>query len=179
MQLEIEKNINRRLSTFTHLKSFTIDLNGDEFTALKNDESDYFASICQQFKTYLPEEGIILFTEELINLIKEKYTEFILTEKDILEKNERLKFDSELARKTKQEIGDINKKIEKETERLEKEKFRAIQLTENKSRNLVGAITSTIEELKKRKEKLEKLNQESKISVKSKLISLNFIYLYG
>ena len=176
---EIEKNINGRLSTFTHLKSFTIDLNGDEFTALKNDESDYFASICQQFKTYLPEEGIILFTEELINLIKEKYTEFILTEKDILEKNERLKFDSELERKTKQEIGDINKKIEKETERLEKEKFRAIQLTENKSRNLVGAITSTIEKLKKRKEKLEKLNQESKISVKSKLISLNFIYLYG
>jgi superfamily II DNA or RNA helicase len=176
---EIEKNINGRLSTFTHLKSLALDLNGKEFTTVESDDSDYFASICQQFKTYLPEEGVITFSEELINELKQKFTKFVLTEKDTLEKNERLKFDSELARKTKQEIYDINKKIVKETERLEKEKLRVIQLTENKSRNLVGAITSTIEELNKRKEKLEKLNQESKISVKSKLISLNFIYLYG
>ena len=103
----------------------------------------------------------------------------ILNINEILEENEKLKFDSELARKTKQEIYDIDKKIVKETERLEKEKLRATLLTENKSRNLVGAITSTINELIKRKEKLEKLNQESKISVTSKLISLNFVYLYG
>lgn len=176
---EIDKTINGRLSTFTHLKSLALDLNGNEFIALENEESDYFASICQQFKTYLPEEGVITFSEDLINEIKKKFTEFVLNEKDILEQNEKLKFDSELARKTKQEIYDIDKKISKETERLEKEKLRAIQLTENKSRNLVGAISSTIEDLRKRKEKLEKLNQESKISVKSKLISLNFIYLYG
>ncbi|MEI7581650.1 helicase-related protein [Runella sp.] len=176
---EIDKTINGRLSTFTHLKSLALDLNGNEFTALENEESDYFASICQQFKSYLPEEGVITFSEDLTNEIKKKFAEFVLNEKDILEQNEKLKFDSELARKTKQEIYDIDKKISKETQRLENEKLRAIQLTENKSRNLVGAITSTIEELRKRKEKLEKLNQESKISVKSKLISLNFIYLYG
>ena len=176
---EIEKNINGRLSKFTHLKSLTLDLNGNEFTTLENNESDYFTSICQQYKTYLPEEGIISFSDELINLIKIKFTDFVMNQKDILEQNEKLKFDSELARKTKQEIYDIDKKIAKENERLEKEKLRTIQLTENKSRNLVSAITSTIEELRKRKEKLEKLNQESKISVKSKLISLNFVYIYG
>ena len=156
-----------------------IDLNGNEFTALEGGESDFFASICQEYKSYLPEEGIITFSEELINELKRKFTEYVLNEKDILEENEKLKFDSELARKTKQEIYDIDKKIVKETERLEKEKLRATLLTENKSRNLVGAITSTINELIKRKEKLEKLNQESKISVTSKLISLNFVYLYG
>ena len=176
---EIEKTINGKLSIFTHLKSLALDLNGSEFTAFENDKSDYFASICQQFKSYLPEEGIIPFNEELINEIKKIFTEFVLKEKDILEENERVKFDSELARKTKQEIYDIDKKIVRETERLEKEKLRAGQLSEKKNRNLVGAITATIEELKKKKEKLEKLNQESKISVKSKLISLNFIYLYG
>lgn len=176
---EVEKIINGRTSTFTHLKSLAIDLNGNEFTALEDKESDYFASICQEYKSYLPEEGIIPFNEGLINELKRKFTEYVLNEKDILEDNERLKFDSELARKTKQEIYDIDKKIVKETERLEKEKLRATQLTENKSRNLVGAITSTINELIKRKEKLEKLNQESKISVTSKLISLNFVYLYG
>lgn len=176
---EIEKIINGKLSTFTHLKSLVLDLNGDEFLALANDESDYFASICQQYKSYLPEEGVVLFGEDLIFEIKKKFTEFMLIEKDILEQNEKLKFDSELARRTKQEILDIEKKINREAERLEKEKLRVIQLTENKSRNLVGAITSTLEELRKRKEKFEKLNQESKIVVKSKLISLNFIYLYG
>lgn len=176
---EVEKIINGRTSTFTHLKSLAIDLNGDEFTALKDGESDYFASICQEYKSYLPEEGIITFTDELINELKRIFTKYVLNEKDVLEENERLKFESELARKTNQEIYDIDKKIVKETERLEKEKLRATQLTENKSRNLVGAITSTINELIKRKEKLEKLNQESKISVTSKLISLNFVYLYG
>lgn len=176
---EVEKIINGRISTFTHLKSLAIDLNGNEFTALEGGESDFFASICQEYKSYLPEEGIITFSEELINELKRKFTEYVLNEKDILEENEKLKFDSELARKTKQEIYDIDKKIVKETERLEKEKLRATLLTENKSRNLVGAITSTINELIKRKEKLEKLNQESKISVTSKLISLNFVYLYG
>jgi superfamily II DNA or RNA helicase len=164
---EIEKNINGRLSNFTHLKSMALDLNGDEFTALENDESDYFASICQQFKSYLPEEGIISFSEELINEIKKKFTEFVLKEKDVLEENERLKFDSELARKTKQEISDIDKRIE----RLEK------NISENKG--IENIQKAEIAELEKRKEKLEKLNQESKISVKSKLISLNFIYLYG
>jgi superfamily II DNA or RNA helicase len=176
---EINKTINGRLSTFTHLKSLVLDLNGNEFKTLENEESDYFASICQQFKSYMPEEGIIAFSEDLINEIKKTFTDFVLNEKDILEENEKLKFDSELARKTKQEIYDIDKKINKESERLEKEKLRAIQLTEHKSRNLVGAITSTIQDLLKRKEKFEKLNKESKISVKSKLISLNFIYVYG
>ena len=176
---EIDKIVNGRVSTFTHLKSFTLDLNGDKFVVIDNEESDYFASICQQFKSYLPEDGIIIFNDELINEIKKKFSEFVLQEKDVLEQNERLKFESELARKTKQEIYDIDKKIIKENERLEREKLRAERLTEKKSRNLVSAITSTIEELKKRKDKLERLNQESKISVKSKLISLNFIYLYG
>jgi superfamily II DNA or RNA helicase len=176
---EINKTLNGKLSTFTHLKSLVLDLNGDEFTDLGNDESNYFASICQQFKSHLPEEGLITFNEDLINEIKKIFNDFILNEKDILELNEKLKFDSELARKTKQEVYDIDKKISKEIERLEKEKFRASQLTENKSRNLIGAITSTIEDLRKRKEKLVKLNQESKISVNSKLISLNFVYLYG
>jgi superfamily II DNA or RNA helicase len=176
---EIQKTINGKLSILTHLKSLVLDLNGNEFSAIENDRNEYFASVCQQFKSYLPEEGIITFNEILINEIKKKFTEFLLNEKDILEENERLKFDSELARKTKQEIYDIDKKIEKESERLEKEKLRAGQLTENRSRNLVGAIASNIDELSKRKKELEKLNQESKISVKSKLVSLNFIYLYG
>lgn len=164
---EIEKNINGRLSNFTHLKSLVLDLNGDNFTTLENDESDYFASICQQFKSYLPEEGIIPFSEELINEIKKKFTEFVLNEKDILEQSEKLKFDSELARKTKQEISDIDNRIE----RLEK------NISEKKG--IENIQKAEIAELEKRKEKLEKLNQESKISVKSKLISLNFIYLYG
>lgn len=176
---EIEKTINGKLSIFTHLKSVVIDLNGDEFKAFDNDESDYFASICQQFKSYLPEEGLIEFNEELANEIKKIFTKFVLKEKDTLEENERLKFDSELARKTKQEIYDIDKKIEKETERLEKEKLRAEQLTESKSRNLVGAISSKIDELNKRKKQFERSNQESKIAINSKLVSLNFIYLYG
>lgn len=175
---EIEKIINGKLSIFTHLKSLAIDLNGEEFTSFENDVSDYFASICQQFKSYLREEDVIVFNEMLTKEIKKIFTEFLLKEKDILEENESLKFESELARKTKQEIYDIEKKVERETERLEKENLRAGQLTEKKSRNLVGAITSKIDELRKRKEKLEKLNQESKISVKSKLISLNFVYLY-
>ncbi len=164
---EIEKNINGRLSNFTHLKSLVLDLSGDNFTTLENDESDYFASICQQFKSYLPEEGIIPFSEELINEIKKKFTEFVLNEKDILEQSEKLKFDSELARKTKQEISDIDNRIE----RLEK------NISEKKG--IENIQKAEITELEKRKEKLEKLNQESKISVTSKLISLNFIYLYG
>lgn len=176
---EIEKNINGRISIFTHLKSLALDLNGEEFTAFDQDKSDYFASVCQQFKSYIPEEGVIEFNDALINEIKRTFTELVLKEKDILEENERLKFESELARKTKQEIYDIDKKIVKETERLEKEKLRVGELTEKKSRNLIGAIKSTIDELSKRKERLVRLNHESKISVKSKLISLNFVYIYG
>ena len=81
--------------------------------------------------------------------------------------DEKFKFDSELARKTKQEISDIDKRIE----RLEK------NISEKKG--IENIQKAEISELEKRKEKLEKLNQESKISVKSKLISLNFIYLHG
>lgn len=176
---EIDKTINGRVSTFTHLKSLVLDLNGIDFTALENKESDYFASICQQFKSYLPEEGVITFTQELIFELKRKFTTHVLNVKDTFEENEKLKFDSELARKTKQELYDLDKKILKEKERLEKEQLRTLLRNEKKGRNLISAITATIEELRKRREKLEKSNQESKISITSKLISLNFVYLYG
>lgn len=164
---EIEKNINGRLSNFTHLKSLVLDLSRNPIHPFQNNESEYFASICQQYKTSIPEQGIKTFNDKRMEAIKKIYTEFILNEKDILEENERLKFESELARKTKQEIEDIDKQIER----------RKTYIIEKKG--IENILKSEIEELEKRKEKLEMLNQESKISVKSKLISLNFIYLYG
>ena len=176
---EIEKIINGRTSTFTHLKSLVIDLNGIEFSTMNHTENDHFAAICQEYKTNLPEAGNITFNNELINEIKRTFTHYLMKQRDDLEQNEKMKFDSEVSRKTKQEIFDIDRKILKETERLQREKNRAQGLIENQKRNFVGAITANIQELQKKKEKLLQLNQQSEITVKSKLISLNFIYLNG
>lgn len=164
---EINKTINGRLSSFTYLKSLAIDLNGENFSAYENEKSDFLSSICQQYTTGIPEKGIISFNDNLTGEIKKIYTEFLLKEKDTLEQNEKLKFDSELARKTNQEISDIGKRIERlERNIVEKRGIEIIQKSE-------------IEQLKKKEDKLKTLNNQSNISVKSKLISLNFIYLYG
>ena len=164
---EINKNINGRKSSFTQLKSLVLNLNGDGFSSYENEKSDFFSSICQQHKTNLPEDGIITFNEILMGEIKKTYTELVLSEKEVLEQNEKLKFDSELMRKTNQEISDIDKRIER------------LEINIDEKRGIENIQNAEIEELKKRKEKLKTSNDQSNISVKSKLISLNFIYIYG
>ena len=166
-ELEVSKIINGKLSTFIYLKSLVLDLNGDTFSTFNYEQSDYFSSISQQFKTSLPEVGNIEFTEELMQEIKKIYTEHVLKSKDILEENEKLKFESELTRKTNQEITDINKRIE----RLEKNII--------EKRGIENILKAEILDLEKRKNKLQISYNESKISVKSRLISLNYIYIYG
>ena len=166
-ELEVSKIINGKISTFLYLKSLVLDLSGDTFSTFNYEQSDYFSSICQQFKTSLPEVGNIEFTEELMQEIKKIYTEFVLKSKDTLEENEKLKFESELTRKTTQEITDVNKRIE----RLEKNII--------EKRGIENILKAEISELEKRKNKLQLSYNESKISVKSRLISLNYIYIYG
>lgn len=166
-EFDIDKNINGKKTKFTHLKSLVIDLNGEVFKPMESDESDYFASICQQFKSYLPEEGIIEFSQELTNEIKKIYNQYTLAEKDVLKQNEELKFKSELDRKTKQEIEYIDKQIER----------REIYIQEGKG--IENILKAEILDLEKKKEKLEKLNNTSGIEISNRLISLNFIYLYG
>jgi len=164
---EIKKTINGRLSTFLHLKSLVLNLNGESFSNYDSEKSDFFSSVCQQYKTSMPENGIIEFNALLMEEIKKKYSEFVLNEKDTFEQNEILKFDSELIRKTSQEILDIDKRIDRLEKNIEEKKgIETIQRAE-------------IEDLKKRKDKLITLNKQSNISVKSKLISLNFVYLYA
>jgi hypothetical protein len=166
-EFEIKKVINGKTTTLLYLKSLVIDLNGEDFTIFNSSESDLFSSICQQHKVNIPEDGIINFNHDLTNEIKDKYTNYLLSEKDILERNEKLKFDSELTRKTNQEIIDIDKRIDRlELNIVEGKGIEKIQLAE-------------ISELNERKRKLIKLNSESTIGIKSKLVSLNFIYLYG
>ena len=144
-----------------------IDLNGESFSTYEGDKSDFFSSVCQQHKTSMPEEGIIKFSANLMEEIKRKYTDFVLNEKDTLEQNEKLKFESELTRKTSQEISDIEKRIDR------------LEINISEKRGIENIQKAEIEDLKKRKEKLKTLNKESKLTVKSKLISLNYIYLYG
>lgn len=166
-EFEINKVINGKSSIFKHLKSFVLNLNGDNFEYFDQDISDYFSSVCQQNKTSLPEEGRLEFNEELMKEIKKKYSNYILQEKDELEFNEKLKFDSELDRKTMQEVSDIDKRIER------------LELNILEGKGIENIERAKIADLEKRKEKLENLNKASNISVDSKLISLNFIYLYG
>jgi hypothetical protein len=48
-----------------------------------------------------------------------------------------------------------------------------------KKRGIENILKAEISELEKRKNKLQLSYNESKISVKSRLISLNYIYVYG
>lgn len=163
---EVEKIINGRTSTFTHLKSFLIYIKRP-FETFENDQSDFFSAVCQQYKTSIPEQGIKSFNESRMKEIKDIYSSFVLNEKEILEEKERLKFESELARKTKQEISDIDNRIKRLEDYIAQKK------------GIENIQKSEIEELKKKKDKLITLNEQSKITVKSKLISLNFVYLHG
>ncbi len=167
-EIEITKLINGRKHVFNHLRSMVIDLNGDgDFTILEKNEAEKFSTLCQHYKINMPKEGIINFKEEFMGLIRKKYSEYVLKERELLEHNERLKFESELNRKTKQETDYLDKRIARLEENIEQEKgLEAIQKTE-------------IKELKDKREKLLKLNKESKLKIKSKLITLNLIYLYG
>lgn len=166
-EFEINKILNGRSSIFKHLKSYVLDLNGDEFIAVDSNKGEYFAAISQQYKTAIPENGIIEFNEKLTKIIKEKYSSQILNEKDELELNEKLKFESELDRKTKQEISDIDKRIER------------LNLNIFEGRGIENIQKSEISDLENKKYRLENLHNQSKLSVNSKLVSLNFIYLYG
>ncbi len=164
---EINKTINGRLSSFLHLKSMVIDLNGESFSTYDSEKSDLFSSICQQHKASMPESGVIDFNPNLTNEIKQKYAEFITTEREKLEQNERLKFNSELNRKTSQEISDLDKRISRLQKNIEEQK------------GIENILNAEIKDLIKRREKINMLNKQSNISVKSKLISLNFVYIYG
>lgn len=164
---EITKIINGKESKFIHLKSLAMDLNGEEFKLYDNERSEFFTSVCQDNKLSIPQNGIINFNIQLTEEIKRKYTEFVLVEKDSIEQIEKLKFDSELNRKTDQEISDIDKRIK----RLKK------NIVEGRGIEVI--LKAEIKELENKKVKLKELNKQSKISVNSKLVSLNFIYIYG
>lgn len=164
---EIKKNINGRVSTFLNLKSMVINLNGEKFSIFDSEKSNYFSTICQQHKTVIQENGVIEFNSELMEEIKKIYTEFVLKEKDELEKNEKIKFDSELTRKTNQEISDIEKRIKR------------IERNIDEKKGIEYILKAEMEDLKKKKEKLNILNEKSNITVKSKLLSLNFVYIHG
>lgn len=166
-EFEIAKIINGKSSSFKHLKSFLIDLNGDTFNGFDEELSDYFSSICQEYKISLPEDGIIEFNDELMRDLKGIYSKHLVEAKEDLEQNEKLKFESELARKTNQEIADIEKRIDRLKQNIDE------------GRGIENIQKAEIVDLQLKKEKLESLNKASKISVASKLISLNFIYLYG
>src|SRR5690606_36908112 len=179
---EIKKIINGRESRFTHLKSLAINLNGEEFFSYDSENSDFFSSVCQQHKTSMPEEGSnIEFTDDLMKEIKRYYTLFMLAEKETLEENEKLKFVSELSRKTKQEISDVVNRLKSNHIRLENERNRILNegASSDKKGSIENIINAEIRELRERKEKLETFNQESTISVANKLISLSFVYVHG
>lgn len=164
--LDINKTLYGKTSKFSHINSLVIDLNGESFFAFSKEDNDLFSSICQQHKTIIPENAIVIFNNDLMSELKKIYTDFVLNEKLSLEKNEKLKFDSELARKTSQEISDIDKQIER----------REIYISEKKG--IENILKAEIKELEKRKENLELLSINASISIENKLTSLNFVYLY-
>jgi superfamily II DNA or RNA helicase len=165
---EVKKVINGKQTNISFLKSLLMNMDGDEIVLNDNESSDYFFSICQQFITSMSaDDANIEFNYSLMNAIKVKFTHFLLDEKQKLESEEKIKFESELQRRLTQESFDISKRIELLTYNIQ---------------NKIGIeriLKSEIKDLEKRQENLQSQNQASTIHVNSKLISLNFISIYG
>jgi len=165
---DVKKVINGKQTNISFLKSLLMNMDGDEIVLNDNESSDYFFSICQQFITSMSaDDANIEFNYSLMNAIKVKFTHFLLDEKQKLESEEKIKFESELQRRLTQESFDISKRIELLTYNIQ---------------NKIGIeriLKSEIKDLEKRQENLQSQNQASTIHVNSKLISLNFISIYG
>ena len=166
-EFEIEKITNKTSSVFTYLKSLVINLNGNEFSIISSEDCEFFSAICQQYKSSIPENGIIKFNKELVHEIKNIYSSFILNEKEDLRKYEEAKFISELTRKIKRELFDIEKRIER------------ITFAINEGRGIETVYRKNLSDLEVRKNEILEKTQNSKLEINSKLISLNFIFLYG
>lgn len=163
-EFEICKTINGQLKKFLILKSIVIDLSGDQFEIMPDNQ---FSSTCQEFKTAIPEDGAIQFNPLLMEEIKKIYSNYIVEEKYNLEKNEKMKFNSDLSRKVNQEVSDIQKRIQ----RLEYNIANRI--------GIEAVQKSEIEALKLKEIESYEILSNSKILISSKLISLNYVYVYG
>ncbi|QAR30821.1 DEAD/DEAH box helicase [Ornithobacterium rhinotracheale] len=167
-EFEIQKNINGKLSNFVYLKSSVVDLtSGDSFILHEDDSSDYFVSICQKYKTIIPESGIIELNREIISLIQNKYIENLMKQKNDLMKKEKLKFDSEVERKTNQEIS------------YKENRINILEDQIHKNIGLANVLRAQINDLNKQIEQLKQIEGNSNLLIKDKLISLNLVYIYG
>lgn len=165
---EIKKNVNRKQSNVSFIKSLLMNIDGDEIVLFNDESSNYFFKTCQQYISSMPDDDAnIEFNHIVMDAIKLKFTSFLMEEKLKLEREEKIKFESELQRRLLQENFDILKRIEH---------------LEYNIKNNIGIeriLKSEIKELEKRKENLRIQNIESSVNVNSKLISLNFISIYG
>ena len=87
--------------------------------------------------------------------------------KNILEKEEKLVFDSEVMRKTSQEISEIEKRIER------------LEYNLDNKIGLENPQLKEISELELRKDKLMEESEKSSLEITDNLVSLNLIQLYG
>ncbi len=163
---EITKQINGKESRLDYLRSLVIDMNGEDFEVMNKEYSEAFASICDQFVSPIPDHGSINFNDDLVDELKHFYSDESIKMRNDFEKTEKLKFDSELQRRTAQELLDLEKQIEN----------RQIYIVEGKG--IESILKSEIVELENRRDLLLDSTKNSRFSVKSRLISLNFVFVY-
>ena len=163
----LKKTLHKKTKELIFLKSMVLDLNGDEIRVFDDEKNESFYNLCQEHLEQIPEDGILEFNQDLVSVLKESYTMKLIELKKDFEMNEKLKFQSEITRRTRIETEYITKKIERLKEDL------------REGRGIVSIWNSEINELIRRKEDVERAEKESNLTVNSKLNSLNFIYIYG
>ena len=163
---ELIKSMGGKSKSLIFMKSLVMDLNGEEISILDEESSDNFYSICQQHLNQIPEEGILEFNGELVDELKNSYSPKLFELKKEFERTEKIKFESEISRRSEMEIQDLEKQIERRLEYIKEEK------------GIEAILQFEINELIQRKEKVIQNKKESNISVHSKLISLNYVFVY-
>lgn len=166
-EIEVQKVIAKKVSNFNYLKAMVIDLESDDFHILPEELGEEFASYCQQHIMPMPNEGMIVFNQELTTELKLRYSEFVLNQKEEFENKEKIIFSSEVDRRIKQEKLDLMKRLESLQLRLENEK------------GIKNIVEHDINSLQKRIKELDDAKAESRINFKNRLISLNLIFVNG
>lgn len=163
----IKKMVNKKITEINLLKSLLIDLEKEENIVIDDETAELLNSEAQKNRQIISSNSDVIFNKDFADFLSNTYMAEVYQRKNILEKEEKLVFDSEVMRKTSQEISEIEKRIER------------LEYNLDNKIGLENPQLKEISELELRKDKLMEESEKSSLEITDNLVSLNLIQLYG
>lgn len=163
----VKKTVNKKVTEINILKSLLIDLEKEEEIIIDDEIAELLNSEAQKKRQIISSNSAVEFNRDFADFLSNTFIGEVFQRRNTLEVEEKLVFDSEVMRKTTQEVSEIEKRIER------------LEYNLDNNIGLANPQLKEISELELRKQKLLEESSKSSLEITDNLVSLNLVELYG